>query len=132
MLPLGSVPMVFSMALTRAVSMSAIIVGSSLIAFDIALIVLSLTIWWNVPLAVGPDGIAKKGETFRWDDATSIIMKTILRLHFGTIDAIRITYSNGRSIQFETTDPIGKDILAACKDERFLTLLKESGYEYDP
>lgn len=89
---------------------------------DLTVFVLSLTVWWNVPLLIGEEGITSKdGKTHRWADAVGFLPKLgppSPNAHLYV--RLTITYSDGSVIRFEPYLPLIKTIRAACSDEVFL------------
>jgi len=137
MLPLigiGLYFVLFNLGITIAI-ISVVIISIAILAIgDAVVAVLSLTIWWNVPIVVNVDGISRWGKAHRWEDAESITMKNLVRTGYGPLfrSLTTIIYSNGDSIRFELTQGLDKDIKILCRDKTFLAKLesakKELGY----
>ena len=119
------VPFVLNMSFpTLAIPLATII---TVWAFDAAVFVLSFAIWWNKPLRIGQEGIAKRnGPVCRYEDASAFSFKKGLPTQYGRGNGIlTIRYKNGDSISFERNEDILKTINCLCLDKAFITKLNE-------
>ena len=105
----------------------ALAIGIFLVVSDGVSMVLSLVFWWNVPLAITPEGIIRKGKAHPWNEAVSINKKkSVLQAKYELRTVMTIVYSDGQSIRFQPNRLIIKDIVEACKDERFRVMLEKA------
>ena len=105
----------------------ALAIGIFLVVSDGVSMVLSLVFWWNVPLTITPEGIIRKGKAHLWNEAVSINKKkSVLQGRYEMRTVMTIVYSDGQSIRFQPNRLIIKDIVEACKDERFRAMLEKA------
>lgn len=97
-------------------------------ASNLVVFILSLTIWWNVPIKIGHDGITVKGkEVYLWSDVVEISMKKGPPTVEGNLyTIIIIRYSNGKSISFQPNGSIIKSIRKYCSNDTFITKLDKA------
>ena len=97
-------------------------------AADLVIFILSFTIWWNKPLWISQEGMAKgKGPICRYEDAVAFSFKKGLPSQYGRGNGIMtIRYKNGESICFEYNKAILKTINRVCQDQTFLAKLRTS------
>lgn len=97
-------------------------------AVDVVIFILSFTNWWNKPLQISKDGMAKgKGPIFRYEDAVVFSFKKRIPTQYGrTSGILTIRYKNGVSISFEYNEVILRTINDQCPDKTFMVKLKES------
>lgn len=89
---------------------------------DLTALVLSLTVWWNMPIRISADGIAdKNGKIHRWCDAVCFSIKKGPPTIYGRLYYILIiNYSDGSDVRFERSLTIIRSIRAHCEDKAFL------------
>ena len=106
----------------------ALAIGIFLVVSDGVSMVLSLVFWWNVPLTITPEGIIRKGKAHLWNEAVSIDKKKSVfqTAAYELRTVMTIVYSDGQSIRFQPNRLIIKDIVEACKDERFRAMLEKA------
>ena len=93
---------------------------------DLVVLILSLTIWWNVPIRISTEGIIDKhGSLRRYSDAVKISMKKWFGTQYGPYYVVTIAYKEGATISFERSDLILKKIRTRCQDDTFLAMLEE-------
>ena len=118
---------VLYMRLTGFGGVIALAIGIFLVVSDGVSMVLSLVFWWNVPLTITPEGIIRKGKAHLWNEAVSISKKKcVLQAQYEMRTVMTIVYSDGQSIRFRPNRLIIKDIVEACKDERFRAMLEKA------
>ena len=95
---------------------------------DLVIFILSFTIWWNKPLWISQEGMAKgKGPICRYEDAVAFSFKKGLPTKYGRANGVlTIRYKNGESFSFEYNEAILKTINGACQDKTFLAKLRTS------
>lgn len=95
---------------------------------DFVVLILSFTIWWNVPLVICAEGIKRKdGDILVWSDVTLISAKKGFPTYYGrTNGLLKIRYSNGVIIHFETHKRLIDSIRKYCQNELFLKKFNES------
>lgn len=97
----------------------------------LVLLILSLTIWWNVPLVINSNGISHKQKCCLWSDFSKLNSKGYGGA-YGIFYRFIITYSDGSTIVFQPSRIIIKAMLCFCNDKRFLEtfkcFLEQEGY----
>ena len=94
---------------------------------DLMTFLLSLSVWWNVPLRINAEGISlKNNQIYLWKDAISVSLKKGPHSIYGPLySLISITYSDGSMVSFEKSERIIETIRAICSNENFLLKLNQ-------
>ena len=94
---------------------------------DLVVFVLSLTVWWNAPIAIGEEGMLRKGTLCPWSPDAVITTKHGPPTRYGPLyERMTVRYPDGKSIRFDLNDPIIKSIRKYCRDETFLAKFDKS------
>lgn len=94
-------------------------------AADMVFFILSFTMWWNKPIRISQEGMAKgKDPICHYEDAVAFSFRKGHLTFYGRMNGVlTIRYKNGASISFEYNGAILKIINRTCQDKTFLAKL---------